>query len=639
MAKISERANAMNGRTWSRLAPQGSAAYKPSRPVDSICAFRKVGRRFVNRPLLVAGLVAICLGGAVDWFSAGTLRLYVDQDSTASRQEGTVWQHFGVRGNDVVPEIISRDEARFVFPISLRSPHTLLFSAHPEGSAEYQILFHKGGSSRQIAGQKVIRPVSERISLSAGEGELEFIVHGRIAWFDPRLTRQVFLGPVYLGALFALLVPLRNRAAAVGGRGGNWLALGVSTLICLALLEGALRFFALKLPPAIHSARHDLGLFAPDPRWVTSHRYRQRLRPNLNTYCEWEFGDIVRMGFIPPEIFGGEKHRYPFKTDAEGFRNPAVREKIDVAVLGDSFADAMTSPVEESWPARLEQITGQKVQNYGTSGFGPQQELYVLQDYAIHHEPRHVVLAFFAGNDLFDAERFDRWEKAGDIPGEETTGWRLAKNYRRYEMLYLATLGRVALRSVLPPKNSALQVENGPARSRFDRGRFEIPAADGKILRFAIMPPYLQKLADSREKLETSDGWQVARATLLRMKETCERAGSRLTIMFVPAKAGVYWPLVEQSLGAEELQRAIDFSCLYNHMPLRAAEISANRLAQNNLLRDFCVEADIAFLDLTPALEQNAAAGRAVYFADDAHWNAAGHEIAARELAKFLSEP
>jgi lysophospholipase L1-like esterase len=58
---------------------------------------------------------------------------------------------------------------------------------------------------------------------------------------------------------------------------------------------------------------------------------------------------------------------------------------------------------------------------------------------------------------------------------------------------------------------------------------------------------------------------------------------------------------------------------------------------QNDLMREFCAAAGIAFLDLTPALEQAAASGRPVYFADDAHWNAAGHDVAARELAKFLA--
>jgi hypothetical protein len=588
---------------------------------------------------ILAALFAVCLLAAADWFTAGTLRLYVDDDSAANRQEGSVWQHFGVRGNEVVPEIISDKEARFVFPISLATPHWLLFSAQPEGVAEYKIILRNGERSQQIAARKITSAVSEKISLPAGDGELQFVVHGHIAWFDPRLVRRFFLGPVYLGGLVALTLAWRNRPARLAARASisNWLALIVSTLVCLAVIEFVLRRVALKLPPAVLSARHDLGLFAPDPRWIDSPRYEQRLRPNLDTICEWQFGDIVRMGFLPPELADGETHRYPFQTDAEGFRNPTVRSDIDVAALGDSFTDAMTSPVEESWPACLEQITGKKVQNYGTSAFGPQQELYVLQDYAIHHQPRHVVVAYFAGNDFFDAERFERWRQGGDRPGEETTGWRLQKKYRRYETFFLTTLARVALPAVAPKRNVAPSTANGNSRPRFDRGLYEIPTPGGAFLRFAVMPAYLQKLGKPRQEFERGRGWELVRGTLRQMKETCDRAGSRLTVMFVPAKAEVYWPLIERSLGGDELQRALDFSCGYNHMQLRAADISVNRLAQNDLLRDFCAEAEIPFLDLTPVLEQNAAAGRAVYFADDAHWNAAGHEVAARELAKFLA--
>jgi lysophospholipase L1-like esterase len=596
------------------------------------------GRTGPRRTWLVAGLLAICLCALVDWCSVRTQRLYVDEDSAASRQQGTAWQHFAVRGNEVVPEIISQDEARFVFPISLNAPNALLFSAHPEGETVYEILWRSGGVTRQIAAKKITAAVSENISLPAGVGELEFAVHGRIAWFDPRVTRKLFLWPLYLGAfvLFAFALRKAPPEPATSRRLGNWLALFASTLICLGAIEFIVRRVALKLPPVILSARHDLGLSAPDPRWIESRRYRQRLRPNLNTYCEWEHGDIVRMGFMSPEIFGGQKHRYPFQTDAEGFRNPAVRETIDVAALGDSFADAMTSPVEEAWPARLEQITGKKVQNYGTSSYGPQQELYVLEDYALRHQPRDVVLGFFAGNDFFDAERFDNWEKSGNKPGEEPTGWRLQKSYRRYETLYLWTLARVALPAFAPQKSPAVPHPETPASAHFERGAYEIPTAEGGVLRFAFMPPYLQKLANPRQEIERSRGWELVRTTLLRMREICAQRGSRLTVMFIPAKDEVYWPLVERSLGPEELQRALDFASSYNHMPLRAAEIHANRLAQNDLLRDSCARANIPFLDLTRALEQTAAAGRAVYFSDDAHWNAAGHEVAARELAKFL---
>ena len=125
--------------------------------------------------------------------------------------------------------------------------------------------------------------------------------------------------------------------------------------------------------------------------------------PNADTLNEWREGDIVRMGYIPPAVSDG--HAPPlsgFNTDTEGFRNPVTRERFEVAALGDSFTDAMTMAVEASWPMQLEQRLGVAVQNYGTAGFGPQQELLVLKDFVAAHRPRVVVLAFFAGNDIFE---------------------------------------------------------------------------------------------------------------------------------------------------------------------------------------------------------------------------------------------
>jgi hypothetical protein len=123
----------------------------------------------------------------------------------------------------------------------------------------------------------------------------------------------------------------------------------------------------------------------------------------------------------------------------------------------------------------------------------------------------------------------------------------------------------------------------------------------------------------------------------MKMRETCVDHRSRFIVMFIPSKDEIYWPLVDRSLGQEELQRSLDFVSSYNHMPLRVADIRENRLALNQLMREFCAGAGISFLDLTPALEKAAASGRAVYFADDAHWNAAGHEIASQQLAEFLA--
>ena len=64
--------------------------------------------------------------------------------------------------------------------------------------------------------------------------------------------------------------------------------------------------------------------------------------------------------------------------------------------------------------------------------------------------------------------------------------------------------------------------------------------------------------------------------------------------------------------------------------------MSRNRLAQNELMRHFCEESNIPLLDLTPAFQEKFEAGRNLYFPDDSHWNAAGHELAAAELANFM---
>ena len=61
-----------------------------------------------------------------------------------------------------------------------------------------------------------------------------------------------------------------------------------------------------------------------------------------------------------------------------------------------------------------------------------------------------------------------------------------------------------------------------------------------------------------------------------------------------------------------------------------------NRLALNELMRELCAQEGIAFLDLTAELQSTLSTGRNVYFPDDSHRNAAGHEVAAKALARLL---
>ena len=619
--------------------------------------------RFPGKARLLVLVLAIPALAMLDWLSIRTQRLYLSRNPDPQYQSGGLQERFAQRDHQITPEIVTSDdqwnaaemkwtkstEARFSFAVHLLVPHALDFAAVPTGKdCAFEIYVDESGRRRQLASETIVGLQSRRIFLPPCAGRLAFVSRGSMVWLDPRVSR-LFLWPVYAAALLAinmLIWKSRDGGVPLSQRTVNWLTLTASLLVTLALVELVLRAVASRLPQRVLEARQGLGLVVPDPRFVESSRYEFRLRSNLNVPYEWRFGELVRYGVIAENKSPGIMHRYVLQTDREGFRNPMVRDKIDVAALGDSFTEATTVPAAESWPVQLEKLTGWAVQNYGTSGYGPQQELYVLRDFAIKHRPRVSVVAFYAGNDLFDAVEFERWQRIGTPPGHEPNGVKVAESFRNYQTLCLwgfaQTLGNLLRReratTSTPVTKPSPPGSDYTARASFQEGLFQLPIK-GKLHHFAWSPESVS-LATSRADLENSHGWKLARQTFLEMNSVCVENGGRLVVMFIPTKQQVYWPLVERSLGIATIQQADDFYLAGWTWPpsghIDSMQVRQNRLAQNELVADFCAGNHIPMLDLTPALQKEFEAGSEVYFADDGHWNAAGHETAAKELARFL---
>jgi lysophospholipase L1-like esterase len=57
----------------------------------------------------------------------------------------------------------------------------------------------------------------------------------------------------------------------------------------------------------------------------------------------------------------------------------------------------------------------------------------------------------------------------------------------------------------------------------------------------------------------------------------------------------------------------------------------------NNKLAEMCNKLGIDYLDLLPVMKEESSQGKLLYFPRDAHWNAEGHRIAAREIYKDLT--
>jgi lysophospholipase L1-like esterase len=612
-------------------------------------------RRRVAGLLLLAEALLVLLV-VRNFFYVTAWRLYLDGHA-AQASGAAAGQRFEVEGAQVVPQILTRDDDRLRFALRLDRASTLHFEARPGGRASYEVALVRGGDRQILARGESDRPMVVSQPLPPFEGMIELSNHGSVTWADVRIVRDFRFVPhlLVLAALVGLSWVLRrlDPAFAVGPperqAALNLALLGASLAVGLVAAEVSLRALGPRLGQGLAAQRRNLGEAWPNPRWQETARYGARLRAGLDTFAEVGFGDIVWMGFVPPDVAPGRTRRFPFHTDAEGFRNAAVRDPIAVAALGDSFTDAMTLPVEEAWPARLEARLGVTVQNYGTAGFGPQQEERVLEDFALRHHPRVVVIAFFAGNDIFNAESFDEFDRAPAAARPRPPGWRIKDTVARFDELYLVSLvraGREALHERWPGSGAARADEHageGAAETTapagtlatFDRGMFTVPVA-GRALRVALMPPYLNTLRFPVEELRARRGWALTRRSMERMQQLCRASGAELIVMFVPFKSQVYLPLLQRSFARDELERALAFYFRGTGPAVDVETLASHRLAQNELMGALCAERAIAFLDLTPMMEAEVDSGRNVYFPDDAHWNAAGHELAAAALAELL---
>ncbi|MEO8682586.1 MAG: hypothetical protein ABI665_26295 [Vicinamibacterales bacterium] len=581
-----------------------------------------------------------------EWAYVATYRLYLDH-RVDTAVGSTAGERFDLEQSGVVPRIVARDE-RVSFRTSIGQDSTIRAIVTARGAGSYEIHVKPDGGEPVIQAQDITGATTVVCPFPTGNGTVEIVSHGELTWSDLRLQRNLRQLPG-LGLLAGLVGgwwiwkrTLRMPAPSWAGPVATLASIAISLLI----VEVGLRATAGKLA-GISAIRRELGEPTEDPRWQSTAKYGRRLSPNMaDAENEWRDGDIIRMGYVPAAMSERGLHRYPFHTDREGFRNKATRDAIDIAALGDSFTDALTMAGEASWPAQLERRLGVAVQNYGTAGFGPQQERLVLEDFALSHHPHLVVLAFFAGNDIRDAERFEEFEHGDPSLAQPTSGWPIREVVIRADSWYLTSAIQAAVSSIAARTGGPVLAQAQPAEASsvspvdprqpvFDRGVFSVPA-HGRTLRFAFMPPYLNLLNFSEADFAARQGWALTIENIRRMQRASAGAGAQFVVMFIPFKSQVYLPLLQRTFVKDELSRALQFSLKDAPAPPDVDRFAKNRLAQNTLMQRFCQQAGIPLLDLTAALQARVEDGENLYFQDDSHFNEAGEAFAASALAAFL---
>jgi hypothetical protein len=234
----------------------------------------------------------------------------------------------------VEPRIVAPGGERVAFPISQRGPSVLRGAVRPAAPGRAVTVEVRAGAAElgTRLRQRVDAARDLEVVLPALRGSVELASDGGVEWIDPRLVRQVRYGPRMLGlaamAMITLVLLRGRRTGSTASPRTLRAAFGAITATVAAggsvlVLEGGLRLLSGRLPEWIAAERRNLGEVRYDERWQDSSVYGARLRPNLSTFCQWTDGDIVRLGYLPPGLARHPTYRFPFVTDADGFRNEA----------------------------------------------------------------------------------------------------------------------------------------------------------------------------------------------------------------------------------------------------------------------------------------------------------------------------
>jgi hypothetical protein len=318
-----------------------------------------------------------------------------------------------------------------------------------------------------------------------------------------------------------------------------------------------------------------------------------------------------------------------------------------VAVLGDSFVEALQVPVEQSFCHIIEQqvhicpaLAGRDVEviNFGVSGYGTAQELITLRNQVWQYSPDLVLLTVTTNNDISDNSQ--ALKKTNQIPYFVFRDERLVEDDSFLQTHSFQSrnsfLGRAGrwfrdhLRLVQAIQQSAFALR--VMREQRAAAKSSQPEKPTNAPQSSVTPAD-ELGVDNLVYREPSDpvwvnAWTVTEQLIKTMRNDVESKGAVFAVMTLSNP-----PQVLPSSASREafLQRVGAKDIFYPD----------NRIAQ------FCRREGIAVATLAPAMQQYAQQNNLMLhgFGRDTgngHWNVAGHRIAgqlaAEEICKLLAK-
>ncbi len=307
-----------------------------------------------------------------------------------------------------------------------------------------------------------------------------------------------------------------------------------------------------------------------------------RHRPSFRyTYTRAEFSNRIAWnahGMRGPEIAGRKAPQIP-----------------RAIVLGDSFVEGKQVADDEVLTAAMAAMAREggaplEVINLGVSGVGTAREIHLWEKLGRPLAPDIVVLGFYPNDVRNNAERDDftieggrvvlRIEPRAPRPLARARAWLAAHAH----LFILIRSGQNALDEWRDP-----------------------PAAIESEEVFVREPP-----------ARVRRGWEMTRALLSDLALRVRASGARLVVVLIPTRFQVDDALWRAHAAAQGLDPAV--------YDLRLP---------NRTLQDWALSSGVTLVDLLEGFRARNTANT-FYYAGDAHWNAAGHRLAAQLILEGL---
>jgi hypothetical protein len=309
------------------------------------------------------------------------------------------------------------------------------------------------------------------------------------------------------------------------------------------------------------------------------------------------------------------------EDQATPLEKPAGRRRV--VVLGDSHTDGFCFN-DESFSNRWEQRTGADVINAGFELSSPYQQWWAYSQVYQQFQPDHVVMTFYAGNDLLELLRTDdrvhlrqegeRYVHAEPSGGSETVppargligrcrAW-AREHLAIYEGLRRVTILRRLVR-----------------RASVDEYRDRLVAAQelhpGPVWQGLNQAYYFQHHPEDWDQAVARERW-----VLTTLRDACQEAQIQFTLLILPTLRQIH----------SETDQA-SFDQLQTTLQLSAESLECDERACDAVL-SVAQELRIEVLDLRqPLREQREKEPKtSLFYQFDHHLNVAGHRLLAEQL-------